>query len=154
VAYQWDYGFGSTYGSNSVQITEQNLPAHTHNITNKTTITGGDTGTTSVNVKIPINTEVYLATSATNAPSETVVFGQGKTGNGLATNIYTTKEPTTEANLKPFTAEGTASVTPPTVQVDSTCDNNVTTNAAISVMQKSVCINFIICIDGYYPQVQ
>lgn len=128
------------------------LISHNHNIAN--TVNGGGGSTTvpvNMDIKIPVNTDTYDASKATNTPGATCTLGQGKAGT-LATNIYTTSNPTAGANLKPFTAQGNVTVPVPAITVTSQC--SVTgTGAAVSVptMPPFQTLNYIIALTGIYP---
>jgi Microcystin-dependent protein len=147
-----NYQMATVMGSNSTTIAAANLPVHTHSVTSQATVTGGTSGMITVPVNIPINTDAYDASTAKNAPDSNCTLGVGKTSNNLPTNIYTTKAPTTGVSLKPFDASGTFTVPVPTVQVTSTGGNNTTSNVPLNNMQNSMCINYIICVNGLYPQ--
>lgn len=142
----------ATYsGYKEITLNAAQLPVHSHAITNAVNATGGGNVPVSVNVKIPVNTDAYDATKATNVPGSTATLGQGKAGS-FTTNIYTSNAPTANANLAPFNAQGTISIPSPTVTVTSTCTGQTPAqNQTVPTVPPFLAINYIIALEGVYP---
>lgn len=145
------YVIGQTTGnSDNITLTPQNVPlaAHVHKITSTATCTGGGSVPVSLPIDIPVN------------PDTSAVLTNSPTGNMLATaklnanplGVYTNSATSTTANLKSFTASTNITVPTPTATVTSVCDSAGTTQAqAFSIKPNSLCINYIICLNGLYP---
>lgn len=130
---------------------------HNHTITSTATVTPGAAGTASVEVKIPINTDnqpspMPTPATYTNTPSTASTLGQAKQGN-MNVNMYTTNPPTAGVNLKSFTATGTSTASAPTVSVASVCaQGGAVASQAVSLMQPYLVIQYIICLQGIWPE--
>lgn len=150
---------GQSNGALQTVLTTSQVPLvpHTHTITNTTSATGGGTGTVNLDIKVPVNTDnqpMPIPTPPTyfNTPNENCVLGQAKQGT-LNVNMYTSNSPTAGKNLKPFTASGSVTVTPPTVNVTSACaPAGVSATQSLSLMQPYQVINYIICLEGLWPE--
>lgn len=149
---------GQTGGAGSTTLNSLQIPVvpHVHMVSSTATVSGGGTGTSVIEIKIPVNTDVQPSPMPApapyvNTPGPTCVLGQAKAG-AFPGNIYTTNAATANANLKPFTAQANITVSAPTVNVTSNCAASVATPAqAFSNMPPYQVINYIICINGYYP---
>ncbi|KAJ50728.1 microcystin-dependent protein [Clostridium tetanomorphum] len=153
----FNHPLGATGGAENITLQPAQVPLlqHKHNI--KSTVSSdGDESTVpvSVDVKIPVNTDTYDVAKATNTPGATCTLGQGKAGS-FATNIYTTSNPTSGANLKPFTAQGNITVPTPAITVTSECDFTPATPqpaaASVNIMPPYQTVNYIIALTGIYP---
>lgn len=153
-----NYQIGQVGGNAQVTLTPAQAPVspHIHAVASTAALTGGNTGTASVEIKIPVNTDAQpspMPTPATyvNTPGSTCVLGQAKAG-AFPGNIYTTNTATSNANLKPFNTQANITVSVPTVNVTSTCSASIASAAqAFSVMPPYQVVNYIICVNGYYP---
>lgn len=155
---QIPFNQGQVNGALQTNLAPTQVPVapHTHTITNTAAVTGGLTGTVSMDIKIPINTDNQPATppvppTYVNTPSVTTTLGQAKAA-AMAANLYTTNPPTAGVNLKPFTATGTTTVSAPTITVTSQCAQaSLPATQAVSLMQPYLVINYIICLQGLWP---
>lgn len=139
-------------GDTEVTLAQSQVPAHVHAISNTVESTGGGSGTTTVSIDIPVNTDAYDATKATNTPGPNTTLGQGKAGS-FTTNIYTTSPPTAGAHLPTFTANGSFLVPPPAVSVTSVCSPQHTGGTIpVTITPPYLGINYIIALEGIYPQ--
>lgn len=142
---------GNSGGATSTLLRGSQIPVHSHQINNTVTANGGGNVAVSVNVKVPVNTDAYDPTKATNVPSSTATLGQGKAGS-FTTNIYTSSAPTANANLAPFTAQGTVAVPNPTVTVTSACGTQSPAQSEqVPTVAPYLAINYIIALEGLYP---
>lgn len=141
------YNMGDHADNKQVTLIANNIPAHTHTISNN--VTGGSAAV-NFDLKIPVNTDAYNATTAASVPGNTCTFGAAKTSGGQTANIYTTNAPTAGQNLKPINVQTTAPVS--SITVTSTC-STVAPNplTPISIMPPYVCLNYIMCVEGLYP---
>lgn len=152
--YNQDYIIGSTHASNGkVTLTTANVPLapHSHVITSTATSPTGSTGTVTIPVNIPVNPDV--SATLTNVPTNNLLAA-GKVGMSPA-NTYTSSTATTTATLKSFNATGNVTVPAPTVNVASTCAPTPaapTAGIPFDINPNTLCINYIICMEGLYPQ--
>ncbi|WP_459481358.1 phage tail protein [Clostridium saccharoperbutylacetonicum] len=141
---------GAKHDSNGqVTLMPNNLPPHTHMITNTVNSSGG-----SAQVNLPINIPVNADTTAvlTNVPTNNML-AQGKAGSSTPANIYTSSNPATNVTLKSFNAQGTVNIPNPTVTVTSSCSaaGGATNVSAFDIAPNSLCINYIIAWNGIFP---
>ncbi|GAA0381850.1 phage tail protein [Bacillus horti] len=131
------YRIGETGGANFVTLTTQQMPAHTHQATTSTS----GLSVSGLTVKLPASTSGANTASPSNDAS--LATSQGPMG---PTPIYTTGQ--TNTYLKPATVSG------------GTISGTVTTTISpagssaptpIDVRQPYSALNYIICVEGYYP---
>jgi len=138
----------------TANITVDNLPAHSHGAT----FTPGDAS--KVNVAIPVDNSA----SSTNVPGATTILGKAVMG-ATAVKAYSTNP--SNDTLNPFqitvpassgtvtvanTGSGAAlNVSVPLSNLSLPVKVN-TTGTDVSPYQPSLCLNFIICTEGIYPQ--
>lgn len=144
------YLLGTTGGSESYTLLSSNLPPHTHTINSIATATA-NTASVNMDICIPVNTDAYNASMATNKPDSSCVFGEGKTNTLAPTNIYTKSNATNGASLKPFTAQTSVTIPAQNVTVASTCVPSTTQAIRFDLRQPYQCVNYIICVQGIYP---
>lgn len=152
------YPFGARGGNTQTTISPSQIPLnnHAHQIASTASVTGGSSGTTNVEVKIPVNTDAYpnpMPTPPTyvNVPGQTCTFAEAKAGSFTA-NIYTTNAATANQNLRPFNASASFSVAAPTVNVSSNCSpQGIAPTKQLSTLPPYTTVNYIICLQGYYP---
>jgi microcystin-dependent protein len=146
----WNLGdVNNSTGQVSLAPTNVPLPAHTHSITNTVNCTGGGNVPVSLPINVPVNPDSTAV--LTNVPTNNML-ATAKTGMNPS-NIYTSSTTTTVANLKSFNAQGNITVPAPTVTVTSTCSpNGTTTGTPVNIMPNLICMNYIICLNGLYPQ--
>lgn len=133
-------------GTGSVMLQPSQLPAHSHPAAFASTTATSAT----VNVAIPVDP----ANGETNVPSTTEVLGKGSVGSNPA-KVYSSAAATT--TLKPFSATATL----PTVTGNVTVGANPGTQSAVplavavpvamSTMQPSLYMRYIIAVLGTYP---
>ncbi|MBE7373377.1 phage tail protein [Pseudomonas lopnurensis] len=118
-----NYDLGQSAGVESVTLTLDNLPAHTH------------VATGTVAASLPVSSA--LADTATPDADHVLAAANGASGrNPVTVNIYAPAPGT--VNL-PLTASANITVDP------------TGNNAPFSVLQPYTVINYIICIEGYFP---
>lgn len=130
-------------GSGSATIAVNNLPAHTHTAT----FTPGGGGA-SVNIAIPVDN-----TGATdNVPGATMVLGKGAAG-ATAARIYSTNA--ANATLKPFPVSvpaGGGTVANADTGGGQALPLAVNVPVTVSTLQPALTMNYIIALNGIYPQ--
>lgn len=147
------YSIGDQTSNNNITLQPCNipLPQHTHQITNAVNVSGGGNTPVNLNISIPVNTDPYNSTNASNLP-QNKNLGTAKTSGNQNANVYTTSAPTTGASLNPFSVQTNINVPQPTVTVESTCSNsNVTPASPVNNMPPYLCLNYIIALEGIYP---
>lgn len=137
----------------NITLTADNLPAHSHAITNQVTVpTGGTPVDVNLNIGIPVNTDT-TNTAPVNIPAGnncTLTGSKSGSPQNLAVNTYTTNPPTANATLKPFPASTKVNVPAPSVGVNSTC-SPAGNSKQFSVQPPTLCIRFIIALQGLFP---
>ncbi|SHK52164.1 Microcystin-dependent protein [Clostridium cavendishii DSM 21758] len=137
-------------GNMQTTITNSNMPAHNHAITNTVTPNSETTIPVSLDIGIPVNTSPSNTTT-TNVPSNNnCTLGVSKTAppQNSSVNMYTTSEPTPNATLRPFNI--TKNINIPATTVNSSCANTGS-GTPINIQPDSLCLNFIICVSGLFP---
>ncbi len=132
-----------------------NLPGHTHNATFTPTPVPSVPVTCNVAIPVLANPDATQKAQATNTPGATTVL----TTPSLTTKGYTPVNPDT--TLKPFTASGTTSAVPfgGTVAVSPNSSDppqpvtitDGTVVGTVATYQPSMYLNYIIAIEGIYP---
>jgi microcystin-dependent protein len=139
-------------GLGQVTLAAANLPGHTHDAT-FTPAGSSVNGTAAINVAVPA-LAVVNKNQMTNTPGTGTVLTQPV----LTVNGYSNANPDT--TLKPFTASGTATVpaTTGTVAVSPNTSNppqkvdiSTTVTGNVVTYQPSMFLNYIIAIEGIYP---
>lgn len=145
---------GTKYDTNmKAYIGINNIPPHAHAISNK--VTGPDNGTPmalSLDIGIPVNTDTSNSTP-TNAPTNnncTLAVAKTAPPQNMMVNMYTTNLPSSNATLKPFTVSKNVNIPTPAITVESTC-GTTGNGQAVDVQPPTLCINFIICLEGIFP---
>jgi microcystin-dependent protein len=124
---------GKKSGNETITLSELQIPAHQH------TIKSSGDGNSTANLK------AYNGVGNTNDPSVAKSIAS-KTGSAMSSvSALSTNNPTTTINGAVTGIQGGGSAIP---------SNTETTggNQPISIMQPYLGINFIICIDGIYPE--
>ena len=127
-------------------LTTDNLPTHSHNATFSQNVT-------SVNDSIEISIPVDDSAVADSQAASQLILGRGSTLVGGAIRNYSTRQATN--SLKPFR------VSLPVIA--GTVSNETTGNGKpvefgmdfkgnVEVIPPSIAMNYIICVQGYYPQ--
>ncbi|MDO7908640.1 tail fiber protein [Paenibacillus sp. JX-17] len=121
-----NYVIGTVGGTENTTLTANQLPVHNHTFA----------GTANINVGAPANTSA----PTTNTPAANTTLSVAKDSSGDVANIYNTSAPTMMTAAMSTTA--------------SVSGNTGTTGAgqAFNNMQPYQVINYIICVNGIYPQ--
>lgn len=146
----WNLG-EAKFNNMQTTITNANMPPHNHTIASTVVPpSGGNTIPLSLDIGIPVNTENPNKTLVNVPENNNCTLAAGKTiaPQNTTVNMYTTNDPTTNATLKPFNVKKDINV--PTPTVNSTCQV-VGTGAPINIQPDSLCLNFIICLQGLFP---
>ena len=125
----YDYQLGESAGTDTTTLTINQLPAHTH-----AAVATGQSSAVTVNVQTPAvsNSDANVAKPASNHPGKTP-----------STSMYSNAAP--DSTMAAFTASG--SVTPAV-----TVANAITGNGQpFDNRQPLLALNYIICIQGFYP---
>lgn len=131
-------------------IKNENIPAHTHNISNDIKITGNTDVTIPINMAI--NIPIYSGAGDLGAcvtPSNNTSLG---TPVGPTNKIYTTTQPNSSLKPIPVSTISHATLSNPDVAVTSSCDTVGTEepqNAEVKLPH--MYFNYIICVEGIYP---
>lgn len=135
----------------NVTLTTANLPAHSHKITSTAQSSGSGTTTVplSMDIAIPVNNDPSAVNVNTPANNTLTV---GETSTSIKANIYTASGPTANDTLKPFNVKKDINIPAPNVNVTvtSACDNTGS-GTAINVAPPTLCIRYIIALQGMYP---
>lgn len=137
----------------NITLTSNQLPAHTH-----------DVPSLIVNISIPVNNVSTIANS-TAIPTTSNILGQGFIASGLSSAPAKIYGPTpSNTTLSPFSATTTAGTSgstgtgaaipvnlPVTGTVSIPLTGAVATAANVSVVQPSLGINYLICVEGLFP---
>ena len=144
----------STYATGGVSMTigVDNLPAHTH----AASFAGSGGGDTNVSVDVAVPALVAAGTTATNTPgTNTVLTTPAMPG----AKIYNTAN--ADTTLKSFSASGKVTIPTPAGSVTVTntgggkaLSAGVTVPVTVSTVQPSLYVNFIIAVEGIYPERQ
>jgi microcystin-dependent protein len=135
-------------GSVTLQANQVPVPAHTHSAT----FTSTTASSASVSVAIPVD----AASSDNNVPGSASVLGKGLVSSSAA-KIYSTAAATT--TLKPFTASAALPTVSGTVAVGAVNTSTtpqavplaVAVPVAMSTVQPSFTLRYIIAVEGMYP---
>ncbi|EQB87806.1 hypothetical protein M918_07105 [Clostridium sp. BL8] len=130
----------------------KNMPKHMHKINNTVSSSKDETLSMSLDIGIPVNTD-NPNTAPTNIPKDnncTLAAARTIAPQNTIVNTYTTNEPTANATLKPFTVKKDINIPTPAIIVDSTCED-VGSGEAVDVQPASLCLNYIICMEGLFP---
>ena len=128
---------GQTGGVEKVTLSPLNMPQHTHSATTSTS----NLTVSNMNVAIPASSQG----GGSNSPNNASLAASVDQGMGTA-DFYTAG--TTDTNLKPFSVSG------------GTVSGNVTTTiapagqlapSALDIRQPFQALNYIICIQGWFP---
>lgn len=162
------YPIGTEVGASDVMLTNKNIPPHVHDVSfepsmGKQEVTiPGSTGTIKIEAKVDLN--------AAAAPTKAMTFSHGETvyltnaiansGSNILRGPYTLTAPADTAKAKmPVIVDYSGSpATPDTkVSVDTITGGKVTMKpsgegAAFSVMQPSLALNFVMAVQGFYPE--
>jgi len=155
-----NYAIGAVGGKETVQLTPQNLPQHTH----PATFTGNNislgnlaitNGACNVTIQMPNNATDVTDTNISATPSTGANLGIGASAGRPAT-IYSKNTANVRLGVESVTATGTVTGTvattgPVTPTGTVTVGANTTTNAAIGLIQPYQVINYIICVQGIFP---
>lgn len=131
-------------GAGSVSIGVNNLPAHTH----AATFTPGGGGAT-VDIAIPVDGS---NNADTQAPGTGSVLGKGFTG-PTPTKVYSSAA--SNNTLKPFQVSvpaGGGTVTNANTGAGAALPVAVSVPVTVSTLQPSLTLNYIIAVEGVYPQ--
>jgi microcystin-dependent protein len=136
----------NTTGMASVTLTTANLPAHTHAAT-----FNGTGGSASASIAVPADP---TGPANTNVPGKTAVLSVAKAGN-TAVNIYNTApNATTMTTLAPFTVlvpAGSGTVTNANTGGGVPVPISMPLSVNVPVVQPSIAMNWIIAMNGLYP---
>ncbi|AUS85003.1 phage tail protein [Lysinibacillus capsici] len=128
---------GQTGGVEKITLSPLNMPQHTHSATTSTS----NLTVSNMNVAIPASSQG----GGSNSPNNASLAASVDQGMGTA-DFYTAG--TTDTNLKPFSVSG------------GTVSGNVTTTiapagqlapSALDIRQPFQALNYIICIQGWFP---
>lgn len=128
---------GQGGGVEKVTLTQQNMPQHSHSATT----TSSDLTVSDFNVAIPASTQG----GGSNSPDNASLAASVDHGMGTA-DFYTTG--TTDTTLKPFTATGgkvsgnVSTIIAPAGQANP---------SPFDIRQPFLALNYIICIEGLWP---
>lgn len=126
---------GQLVGTEQTKITSDNLPANSLSVK----ITGLSVKTTGASVKIPVNDEL-------NRRDTGNISGAYLTNQTVATYAE-------ESSLNSFYGSGAIPVDLGTMSIDGTAKIDVTgkSDVPFNIMQPSLGLNYIICLEGIYP---
>lgn len=125
---------GESAGTETVTLTTQNMPQHTH----VATVTGG--GAVTGNVSIPASTSTASGTQS-GVPGNTSVLGPVSISNRQG-ELYSTA--TADTHLKPIAVNLTA--TAPTIE-----NSAVGGNVPVPLRNPYLGVNFCIALEGVFP---
>jgi microcystin-dependent protein len=148
-----EFQLGRQVGKDNLVLITQNMPTHNHPAT--FTGTGGGVATTDVQVAVNVPVSTQLGDSA--APTANCYLAETVAGGGrtdLPEKIYRSSTAGIGANpvnLGGVTATatvtgGSSGITGGTVTVDNTGGDT-----PISLIQPSLAMNYILCVDGIFP---
>lgn len=139
-----NYVLGATGGTETVTLTANQMPAHTHNATQaNSTVSGGTVSGATVTIKAASNAGDH------NSPAANDALG-AFSYNGDAVNAYV-------SGVTPTVALQGGSISGGSIS-GATVTNGAITNAptggnqAHSNMQPYIALRYIICTEGIYPQ--
>lgn len=149
-----EYRLAQMTGLNDIKLQVPHLPAHSHTAT--FTGTGG-TGSTGGGGEATVTMKVALAATTTEGnlaiPKEGAYLAQTKPPKGGKDEpefIYS-DNPGDTVNLGGVTATGTVPMTGGGITGGTVAIGSTGGNAAFPIMQPSICMNYIIALQGLFP---
>lgn len=130
-----NYVLGAVGGQDSVTLSVNNMPAHSHTASSTPNLT-----ISGLNVQLPAST----SDGNTDTPGDTASLAKAIDSSDSSVNIYTTG--TTNTHLKPANVTGGTIGGTVTTTIASTGSSTPFNN-----MQPYQVLNYIICVNGIYP---
>ncbi|MCR3760659.1 tail fiber protein [Clostridium felsineum] len=138
--------------STKVVLQQQNLPAHTHNISNSI-VDNGTSMNLNLNIAIPVNTSAGTDDNPGPDPitqNKKILAASKMKTTAAAIATYSQGSPTSGATLQPFSVQQNVNLPTPNINVNSTAAQ-VGGNVPLDVTPPFTCINFIIAFEGLFP---
>lgn len=161
------YPIGTEVGASEVMLTNKNIPPHVHDVSFEPSIEKKEvtipstTGTLKIEARVDLNSAAPATKAMTFSHGETVYLtnASATSGTNLLRGPYTLTAPADTAKAKmPVVVEQSGSPSTPEtkVMIDTITGGKVTMKpsgegAAFSVMQPSLALNFVMAVQGFYP---
>lgn len=162
-----DYPIGTALGEPEVRLTVKNLPPHVHEVSFEPSMGKQEvkipksTGTLKIEAKVDLNSAAAPSTAMAFANNQTVYLtnASATVGANVLRGPYTLTAPADTAKAKmPVVVDYSGSPSTPetTVSIDTITGGKVTMKpsgegTAVSVMQPSLALNFVMALQGLYP---
>lgn len=162
-----NYPIATALGAREVALTGKNLPPHAHEALfepsmGKQEVTiPSTTGTLKIEARVDLNSAAAPSTASTITNNQTVYLtnASATVGTNVLRGPYTSTAPADTAKAKmPVVVDHSGSPSTPatTVPIDTITGGKVTVKpsgegAAVSVMQPSLVLNFVMAVQGIYP---
>lgn len=144
------YILGQKGGNETVQLSTNNLPAHTHQVVSNVTVAGSASANVNGNVSIPVSSNASQANSIDTNSNWYLGRSSDSAGNSDPC-IYNQEATKPASTLAPIVVNSTGVVTMPQISVTSQAAMTGS-NVPVSIVQPYIAINYIICTQGLYPQ--